>query len=144
MHSTYWTGDSLCLPWKFMNFKWKKSLLWIPTFVEFYNKILKFTQKKSYLNLSNLHQGEFAVFLKILFSGLLLAALGLCCCERALSSCGEWGPLCGSAQLSRCAGFSFLGAQALGVRAAVAAPCPLSSWGCWALGHSAQYCGAWA
>ena len=39
---------------------------------------------------------------------------------------------------------SFFGAQALGVRASVPAACPLSSWGCWALEHSAQYCGAWA
>ena len=107
MCSTYWAADSLCLPWKFMNFKWKESLLWIPTFVEFYNKILKFTQKKNYLNASNLHQGQFTVFLKILFSCLLLAALGLCCCEWAFSSCGERGLLRCSAQVSRCSGFFF-------------------------------------
>ena len=29
-----------------------------------------------------------------LFIYLFLAVLGLCCCTRAFSSCGEWGLLC--------------------------------------------------
>ena len=32
------------------------------------------------------------LFLKISFS-FFLAALGLCCCAQAVSTCGEWGPL---------------------------------------------------
>ena len=33
----------------------------------------------------------YAVFKKINLFIYLLAALGLCCCTRAFSSCGEWG-----------------------------------------------------
>ena len=33
------------------------------------------------------------LFLKKLFMYLFLAALGLCCCARAFSSCSEWGLL---------------------------------------------------
>ena len=32
-------------------------------------------------------------FLKKLFIYLFMAALGLCCCEQAFSTCGEWGLL---------------------------------------------------
>ena len=35
----------------------------------------------------------FLLFFKNLFIYLFLAALGLCCCARAFSSCGEWGLL---------------------------------------------------
>ena len=52
------------------------------------------------------HQGS----PKILFY-LFLAALGLCCCAWAFSSCGV--------RASHCSGFSCCGAQALGVRASV-------------------------
>ena len=55
-----------------------------------------------------------------LFFILLLAALGLCCCARAFSSCSEQGLLsvC-HAQTSHCSGFSRWGAQALGAWASV-------------------------
>ena len=55
-----------------------------------------------------------------------LAALGLCCCMRAFSSCREWGVTlrCG-ARASHCGGFSCFGAQALGTRASVAVACRL-------------------
>ena len=36
---------------------------------------------------------SFTLFLKNKFIYLILAALGLCCCARAFSSCREWGPL---------------------------------------------------
>ena len=32
-------------------------------------------------------------FYKLIFIYLFLAPLGLCCCARAFSSCGEWGLL---------------------------------------------------
>ena len=32
-------------------------------------------------------------FFNLFYFYLFLAVLGLCCCTRALSSCGEWGPL---------------------------------------------------
>ena len=35
----------------------------------------------------------FFVFFKIYLIYLFLSALGLCCCARAFSSCGERGPL---------------------------------------------------
>ena len=44
-------------------------------------------------------------FLKNKFIYLFLAAVGLCYCEWAFSSCGEWAPHCG--------GFSFCGVRAL-------------------------------
>ena len=60
-------------------------------------------------------------FLKInLFISLFLAALGLRCCVRAFSSCGERGLLCScDARASHCGGFSYCGARAVGVRASV-------------------------
>lgn len=96
--------------------------------MELCNKILKFTQKKKKkLNASNLHQGEFTVFLRILFSSLFLATLGLWCCEQASSSCGEWGSSVAVHRfLVEMASLCF-GAQALGMRAFVVAACQLSS-----------------
>ena len=51
---------------------------------------------------------------------LFLAALGLCCCVRAFSRCGEWGATlrCG-ARASHCGGFSCCKARALSARASV-------------------------
>ena len=49
----------------------------------------------------------FLIYLFFLF----LAVLGLRCCARAFSSCGEWA--------SHCSGFSCCGAQALGAQASV-------------------------
>ena len=67
-------------------------------------------------------------FLKIiyLFIYLFLAVLGLRCCARASSSCGERGLLfpCG-VQASHCGGFSCCGARALGVQASVVVACGL-------------------
>ena len=53
--------------------------------------------------------------LLILFMYLFVAVLGLHCCARACSSCGEPGPpsSCG-VWASHCSGFSRCGAQALG------------------------------
>ena len=48
-----------------------------------------------------------------------LAALGLPCCMRAFSSCGEQGLLCCGAWASHCGDFSCCGARALGTRASV-------------------------
>ena len=53
----------------------------------------------------------------LVFIDLLLAALGLCCCARAFSSCRESGLFssCG-AQASCCSGFSYCRACALGLQ----------------------------
>ena len=45
--------------------------------------------------------------------------LNLCCCMRALSGCGKWGPSCGT-WASQCGGFSCWAAQALGHMSLVA------------------------
>ena len=50
--------------------------------------------------------------------------MGLRCCARAFSSCGEWGY-----SSLQCGGFSCCGARALGARASVVAACGLSSCG---------------
>ena len=56
----------------------------------------------------------FAMFKKYLFS--FLAALGLCWCSGAFSSCSEWGATLGcSAWASHCGGLSCCRAQAVGV-----------------------------
>ena len=74
-----------------------------------------------------------------------MAALGLHCCARPFSSCGEWGLLfvavCGLliAVASLCCG-----AWALGMRASVVVAHGLSSWGSWALERRLSSCGAWA
>ena len=63
-----------------------------------------------------------------MFIYLFLAALGLCWCTWAFSSCSEWGatPHCG-AWASHCSGFSCCGARALGMRASVVVAHRLSS-----------------
>ena len=94
----------------------------------------------------SLYSPWFFVFLKInLFIYLFLAALDLCCCARAFSSCGERGLLfCCSAQASHYGGFSCCGAWALGMRASVAVAHGLSSCGSRALEHRLSSCCAWA
>ena len=73
----------------------------------------------------------------------LLAVLGLRCCTRAFSSCGERGLLfvaaCGL--LIAVASLCF-GAQALGARASVVVARGLSSCGSRALEHTLSSCGA--
>ena len=65
-------------------------------------------------------------FKLIYFIYLFLAALGLRCCARAFSSCGERGLLfCSGARASHCGGFSCCGAQGLGTTG-------FSSCGTWA------------
>ena len=90
-----------------------------------------------------------AFFLLInLFIYLFLAALGLCCCAQAFSSCGKWGLLlvavCGLliARASHCDGFSCCGARALGMWDSVVVACGLSSCGSWALERRLSSCGA--
>ena len=48
-----------------------------------------------------------------------LAALGLCCCMQAFSSCGEQGYSSCGARASHCSGFSCCRARALGAWASV-------------------------
>ena len=64
----------------------------------------------------------FFIFKIYLFIYLFLAVLGLRCCVRAFSSCGERGATlrCG-AWASHCGGFSCCGARALGVWTSVVA-----------------------
>ena len=38
-----------------------------------------------------LHLPHLFIYFKVNFMYLFFAALGLCCCAPALSSCGEWG-----------------------------------------------------
>ena len=55
------------------------------------------------------------LFKMILFfnSFLILAVVGLCCCTRAFSGCGEWGPRSScSPRASPCGGFSYCRARA--------------------------------
>ena len=74
-----------------------------------------------------------------------LAVLGLRCCARAFSSCGEQGAtLCCSAQASHCGGFSCCRAWALGTRASVVVTRELSSCGSRALERRLSSCGTWA
>ena len=74
---------------------------------------------------------------------LFLAALGLCCCTRAFSSCGERGLLFVAvrglliAMASLCCG-----ARALGTRASVLVALGLRSCGLWNLEHRLSSCGA--
>ena len=68
------------------------------------------------------------------FVYLFLAALGLCCCARAFSSCGEWASHCGD--------FSCCRARALGVQASVVVARRLSSCGSRALERRLSSCGA--
>ena len=90
---------------------------------------------------SNVHQSDSVVCIYMYFSDsfvvynfvcLFLAVLGLCCCARAFSSCGERGLFfLGVCQLlllwsrgSRCVGFSSCGSGAL--------ECGFNSCGAWA------------
>ena len=53
-------------------------------------------------------------FFKKIYYLFMLAALGLLCCTKAFSSCGEWGPLpTYGARASHCRSFSFCRAWAL-------------------------------
>ena len=76
---------------------------------------------------------------------LFLAALGLCCCMQAFSSCGERGLLfvvvCGllTAVTSLCCR-----ARALGALASVVVAHGLSSCGSWAVERRLSSCGAQA
>ena len=74
-----------------------------------------------------------------------LAALGLCCCARAFSSCSERGLLFVAVRgLLIVVASLCCGAQALGTRAAVVVPRRLSSCGSRALERRLSSCGTWA
>ena len=73
---------------------------------------------------------------------LFLAALGLCCCTLAFSSCGERGLLLVGVQASHCGGFSLLQNMALGVWASVVVARGLNSCGSRALECRLSGCGA--
>ena len=72
---------------------------------------------------------------------LFLAALGLCCCTWAFSSCSK-RRLLFIARASHCGGFSCCGARALGTWASVVVAHGLSSCGSRALEHRLSSCGA--
>ena len=78
-----------------------------------------------------------------LFIYLFMAVLGLHCCVRAFSSCGEWGLLfvavCGLLIVvaSLCCR-----ACSPGVQASVVVACGLSSCGSWALERRLSSCGS--
>ena len=74
---------------------------------------------------------------------LFLAALGIRCCVRAFSSCGEQGLLfVAMHRLLIVVAFLCCRARALGVQASVVAARGLSSCGSWALEHRLSRCGA--
>ena len=70
-----------------------------------------------------------------------LAALGLCCCAQAFSSCSEQGLLFVVAHGLLIAVASRCGEQALGTWASVVAVCGLSS--CGMRARRLSSCGAW-
>ena len=80
-------------------------------------------------------QKYFFLFINV-FIYLFLAALGLCGCTRAFSSC--------SARASRRGGFSCCGARALGARASVVVSRGLSSCGSRAVERRLSSCGTQA
>ena len=84
----------------------------------------------------------FILFFKLI--NLFLAVLGLHCCTRAFSSCGERRLLFIAAQQLLIVVASRCRAWALGTRASVGVACGLSSCGLWALEHRLSSCGAWA
>ena len=67
--------------------------------------------------------------------------LGLRCCARAVSSCGEWGLLFVVVRGLLIAVASRCGARALGAWASVVVAHGLSSCGLWALEHRLSSCG---
>ena len=71
------------------------------------------------------------------------AALGLCCCARAFSSCSERGLLLVAVRglLIAVAGLC-CGARALDAQASIVVAQRLSSCGSWALEHRISSCGA--
>ena len=78
------------------------------------------------------------------FIYLFLAALGLRCCTRAFSSCGEWGLLFVAVRGLLVAVASRCGARALGMQASVIVARGLSSCGLQALEHRLSSCGTQA
>ena len=83
-------------------------------------------------------------------SYLFMAVLGLCCCARAFSSCGELGLLFLAVHgllivvASHCGGFSCCGVRALGAWASLVAAYGFGSCGSRALEHRLSSCGAQA
>ena len=76
---------------------------------------------------------------------LFLAALGLRCCTRAFSSCGEWRLLFLAVRgLLTAVASLCCGARALGVQASVVVAHGLSSCGLWAVEHRLSSCGTQA
>ena len=73
-----------------------------------------------------------------------MAALGLCCCARALPTCGEWGPLLNEVHGPLLAVASRCRARAPGVWASVVVACGLSSCGSQSPECRLSSCGAWA
>ena len=71
--------------------------------------------------------------------------LGLCCCARAFSSCGERGLLFVAVRGLLIAVASLVAEHGLeSAGASVDVACGLSSCGSWALEHRRSSCGAWA
>ena len=83
-------------------------------------------------------------FLFIYLFILFLAALGLCCCTQAFSSCGEQGLLFIAVHRLLIAVASHCGARALGTQASLVVAHSLHSCGSRALERSLSSCGAWA
>ena len=88
-----------------------------------------------------LSQARFQFFFNINIY-LFMAVLGLRCCARAFSSCGEAGAALHCGARAYCSGFSCCGTRALGTRASVVAAHGLSSCGSWALERRLSSCGA--
>ena len=88
------------------------------------------------------HQHESAIGVGFFFK-IFLVALGLRCCERAFSSCGEQGLLIHRGVRASCSsGFSNQGAQALGTWASIVAArglrsCSMRAQELWCMGLAA-------
>ena len=78
------------------------------------------------------------------FIYLFLAVLGLPCCMRAFSSCGEQGLLFIEVRGLLIAVAPRCRAQALGTWTSVVVARGLSSYGLWALERRLSSCGTWA
>ena len=78
------------------------------------------------------------------FVFFVFAALGLLCCMRAFSSCGEQGLLFVGVRRLLIVVASCCGARALGAQASAVVACGFRSCGSQALEHRFSSCGPWA
>ena len=106
------------------------------------NNFAKITTITPSLNMVISYFCNFFLFFISIFFNLFLAALGLCCCARAFSSCSEWGLLFFAVHGLLIAVASRCRAWALGSRASVVVARGVSSCGSRALERRLSSCSA--